>query len=77
MLARTASHIARETFQCREWPEFPQDGVAIASNGTGDVLILLPSESNPASLGETVYLWEHDAGRVRIISESIEKIAAD
>ncbi|OAB62196.1 hypothetical protein AY599_14725 [Leptolyngbya valderiana BDU 20041] len=75
MLARTANHIARETIQCREWPEFPQCGVAIASNGTGDALILLPTESDSKTLGETIYLWEHETGVVKPVSDSIDSTA--
>ncbi|MCW5757546.1 MAG: SMI1/KNR4 family protein [Phycisphaeraceae bacterium] len=72
MLARTANHVARETIQCREWPEFPPQGVVIASNGTGDALILLPSEVDAKALGETIYLWEHDTGIVSPVLDSID-----
>ena len=75
MLARTANHIARETIQGREWPEFPKDGVAIASSGTGDALILLPTEGDSKTLGEAIYLWKHETGVVKPVSDSIDSTA--
>jgi hypothetical protein len=40
-LARTAGHILAETKVCKGWPSFPENGLAIASNGSGDQLIFL------------------------------------
>jgi hypothetical protein len=37
-VGRTANDIVRETTRAREWPNFPPGAVAIASNGTGDLL---------------------------------------
>ena len=39
---RTANHIVRENASLRDWPGLPIGFVAIAANGTGDLLGLLP-----------------------------------
>jgi hypothetical protein len=54
-MGRTANHIVVETQSARERAGFPAGAVAIASNGTGDLLILLPSD-------ERIYFWAHDTG---------------
>lgn len=40
-LSRTANHVIKETQVCRQWPDFPRDALAIASNGAGDQLVFL------------------------------------
>jgi hypothetical protein len=40
---RTANHIVRENGALRDWPGLPTGFVAIAANGTGDLLGLLPA----------------------------------
>src|SRR5215510_16580744 len=61
-LARSASHIVRESANARTWPGFPAPAVAIAANGSGDYLILVPDETDPARLGEAIYIWDHETG---------------
>jgi hypothetical protein len=39
---RTANHIVRENEGLRDWPGLPMGFIAIAANGTGDLLGLLP-----------------------------------
>jgi hypothetical protein len=58
-LARTNSDIVLETDAARDWPGFPKYGIAVASNGTGDLLILLPDS-------DKVWLWNHETGEVQI-----------
>lgn len=67
-LKRSAMQIITETQTAKTWEDFPQDAIAIAENGMGDRLILLPEDEQ--SFGETVYLWEHDSDY-----ESIEDLA--
>src|SRR5205809_7112776 len=45
-MSRTCNHIVLETKQSRSWNNFPGKGIAIASNGCGDKLILLPVEND-------------------------------
>ncbi|NOK62946.1 MAG: hypothetical protein GFH27_549293n343 [Chloroflexi bacterium AL-W] len=57
--ARTANHTVLETRQARTWTGFPSGAVAIASNGTGDLLVFLPNGVD-ARLDGKVYLWNHE-----------------
>ena len=43
-ISRTCNHIGLETKQAHEWDNFLNNGVAIASNGCGDLLVLLPTK---------------------------------
>lgn len=54
-IARTANHILRETAAAKDWWGFPEDAVAIAANGTGDLLVLLPDY-------DRVHRWDHETG---------------
>jgi hypothetical protein len=56
--SRSANHIVRETQQAATWPGFPEGAVAIASNGTGDLLVFLPRDKN--QLDGRVQLWSHE-----------------
>src|SRR5262249_60517281 len=40
-LSRSCRDILRETRMMREWPDWPENAVAIADNGTGDKLLFL------------------------------------
>ena len=76
-ISRTCNHIFLETKNAKEWTNFPVDGIAIASNGCGDNLILLPFENNPKQLQETIYLWLHETGEIIEIAESIDELTED
>lgn len=52
-IARTANHIVRETEQAREWWGFPVGAIAVAENGSGDLLILQPGS-------DEILHWEHE-----------------
>ena len=56
-MGRTANHIVRENQALRrEWPDiWPEGYIAIADNGGGDILVLLPDD-------EVVRLWDHETG---------------
>ena len=57
--SRSATNIVSETKSAHTWTGFPPNAIAIADNGTGDLLILLADESG--QLGPEVYLWMHDS----------------
>ena len=59
-LARSANHIVRETGEARKWSGFPATAIAIASNGSGDYLILDPRQHSNGGLA--VLLWDHEVG---------------
>lgn len=55
---RSASHLVAETQSARQWAGFPQHAVAIAGNGTGDLLVLLADAGQ--QLDPRPFLWLHD-----------------
>lgn len=56
-MRKTAAHLVTETESARSWARFPRGAVAIASNGTGDLLLLLPEDDD-------VKHWNHATGEV-------------
>lgn len=72
-LARTASHVVRETLSMLEWPRFPRNAVAIAANGTGDRLVLL---REGGALKESVYCWSHETGAIEPVAGSFAELSA-
>ncbi len=76
-LTRTANHIVLETQNARRWPGFPELGVPIAANGSGDYLILLPDRPGSSQLGSGVFLWDHETGEPQLIAASIESLGEE
>jgi hypothetical protein len=62
-IARSANHILRETQTMRGYAGFPAEAVSIASNGSGDVLVLIPG-------GSDVYIWHHETGELKLTEVS-------
>jgi hypothetical protein len=71
---RTANDIVRETASAREWRGFPATAVAIAGNGSGDFLVLLPSVEDPSTLDERIYVWNHETTKVELVAERFDEI---
>ena len=48
-------------------PRHPEslNSVIIATNGVGDYIGLLPEKDNKTQLGETIYEFLHETGKVR------------
>ena len=65
--ARSANHIVLETRNARTWEGFPQDAVAIASNGSGDFLVLMPARSS-GRLDPQVHLWNHETRKCKPVA---------
>ncbi len=65
-LSRTANDIFTETKNARKWSGFPPAAIALASNGSGDLLILQPGSDD-------VFLWSHEQGSVCTVSVVWEK----
>jgi hypothetical protein len=57
---RTANHVVRETEEARA-AGLRGDAVAIASNGTGDLLVLLGEDDDPR-------WWDHETGDTQRVS---------
>ncbi|GGH27587.1 SMI1/KNR4 family protein [Sphingobacterium alkalisoli] len=73
-ISRTSNHIVLETNQAKQWDNFPTNGIAIASNGSGDFLILLPAKENNKQLGNEIYIWFHETGEIEKIADAIEDL---
>lgn len=56
-LARSTNDMVRETGLAKQWPRFPDGGIAVASNGAGDLLVLLPGSDD-------IFQWDHETGYV-------------
>ena len=81
-LARSCNDVVRETALARQWIAFPAEAIAIAENGCGDRLLLLPvnnadiAAGDPASeadearsrLDDAVYAWDHETGEVQQVA---------
>jgi len=61
---RSAGHIVLENRGARGWEGFPKGAVAIASNGSGDLLVLLPKDVS-GSLGSQVHVWSHETHKCK------------
>lgn len=67
-LKRMCNDVVRETSQAREWPDFPDEAIAIGGNGTGDQLVLLAE--NDGHFRHEVYWWDHETGELEKVAES-------
>ncbi|WP_294822151.1 SMI1/KNR4 family protein [uncultured Flavobacterium sp.] len=61
-ISRTCNHIVLETQKAREWQGFPVEAVAIASNGLGDMLVLLPAEGD-----NTIWAQQFICGAMKVV----------
>lgn len=71
-LSRTCNHVLAETRSKKKWRDFPADALAIAANGSGDLLIFLADETSRASFDSLVWLWDHETGQVEPIADFSE-----
>lgn len=72
-LSRTCNDIVLETNSAREWNLFPENAVAIGTNGCGDYLILKPDASGKKIL-DTVFIWRHENGEIIKVTDSINDL---
>lgn len=73
-LQRTCNDVVSETASVRKWNGFPVDAVAIAGNGGGDQLILLPAKESPGRLSDEIYWWDHETGVIRSVASRFEDL---
>jgi len=64
----------RETEVAKKWPNFPANCIAIASNGSGDLLVFKRESSQAKKLEEVVYFWSHETGELEIVSSSFSEL---
>jgi len=70
-LSRSCNHILVETKSAQEWRGFPKDALAIGGNGFGDVMMLLPSPSDPLVYDDQIYGFWHETGEVKPLADSL------
>jgi hypothetical protein len=73
-LKRAFNDIVRETELARQWTGFPEDGVAIGDNGSGDKLILLPELASAGTLGEAIFMWNHETRETSRVAEDFSQL---
>ncbi|MCP4986215.1 MAG: SMI1/KNR4 family protein [Colwellia sp.] len=73
-LKRTTNDIIKETKSAQEWTGFPNNTVTIGSNGSGDQLVFLRLESTKATLGNTVYCWDHETGNLNKLANDFSEL---
>jgi hypothetical protein len=73
-ISRTCNDIIKETEAAKGWEKFPHEGIAIASNGCGDHLFLLPSEADKKILGDQIYAFWHEGGRIEKFADSFDEL---
>jgi len=73
-ISRTCNHIIHETKQAKEWDDFPESAISIASNGCGDYLVLLIDKNNGKQLNDEIFLWLHETGGLVKIADSINEL---
>ncbi|AXE16735.1 SMI1/KNR4 family protein [Runella rosea] len=73
-MSRTCNHLVLETKQARKWGNFPNEGIAIASNGCGDFLLLLPTKKDSKILSDEIFLWLHETGKIEKVADTIDEL---
>ena len=71
-LKRTCNDIVRETKSDRDRPGFPSKAVAIATNGTGDRLVLIAAEDG--MLSHEVYWWDHETDALNKVADDFSEL---
>jgi len=67
--SRSCNHIIAETKAAREWRAFPFDALAIGGNGLGDVMLLLPSQTEPTTFSDQIFAYWHETGEVKPLAD--------
>ena len=71
-ISRTYNHIGLETKNAREWDGFPENAIAIASDGFGNQIILI--HNGNGILKNEIYFWDHETREVEKIANSINEL---
>jgi hypothetical protein len=73
-LKRTMNDLVHETTEARAWPGFPRDAVALANNGSGDYLVLLPSGDEVVRAADAVHRWDHETGELARVAGAFDEL---
>ena len=70
-LSRSCNDILRETRRMRDCPDWPDNALAIADDGTGDKLLFL---RQGRLFQPEVYVWLHDTGELIEVAQSFSEL---
>lgn len=70
-LSRTCNHVLAETKSAQEWSGFPKDALAIGGNGFGDVMLVLPSQSDPSVFDDQIFAYWHETSEVKPLAADL------
>ncbi len=70
-LSRTCNHIISETESCKGFGNFPENALAIASNGLGDQMVFIKDSGQYLS---KVFLWLHETGELQELAATFNEI---
>ena len=70
-LSRTCNHIISETKSCGGFGNFPENTLAIASNGLGDQMVFIKESGR---FLDEIFLWLHETGGLHKLADSFSKI---
>lgn len=76
-LKKTCNDIVKETQNARGWNGFPEDAVAIGSNGCGDQLVILRDKESPEILADEVYWWDHETGKLNMVAMKFDDLVSN
>lgn len=71
-ISRTCNHIGLETKNAKEWTGFPENAIAISSDGFGNLLVL--KHDGDGMLKDDVLFWNHEDGSLESIAQNINNL---
>jgi len=70
---RTCNDIIRETHSAQEWTDFPAGALALAANGSGNLLIFLCHEGSDR-FQDAVFVWDHETGHIELVADDFAEL---
>ncbi|QDU81620.1 SMI1 / KNR4 family protein [Polystyrenella longa] len=70
-IARSWNDIVSGNKSASSCAGFPPKAIAIAQNGSGDYLVLLPHIDNPSQLNDCALIWDHETG----VTTEVDKLS--
>lgn len=68
-ISRTCNHIGLETKNARKWNNFPENAIAIGSDGCGNQIVL--KHNGNGILSDEIFFWDHETGECEKIANQI------
>ncbi|WP_035612610.1 SMI1/KNR4 family protein [Haloferula sp. BvORR071] len=76
-LSRSCNHILAETKSAKEWGGFPDDALAIAADGGGDLLVILPDASDASAYGDGIFIFFHELGELKPFADDLSRFTIE